>query len=263
MMAASNKIRLDQQLLALGLVDSRDKAQALIMAGKVLVDDTPISKCGHKVNHQAHVRIKQKAHDYVSRGGVKLAAALAHFRLSPNAITALDIGSSTGGFTDVLLRGRAKCVVAVDVGQGQLAWRLRNDDRVVVMERTNARHLTRGMLDEVLGAAGINGGLAIDWVVADASFISLKKVLPPSLALLRDGGWLVALIKPQFEVGKSQVGKGGIVGDPALHAQVLADISGWLGDELGWQVAGTMESPITGADGNREFFIAAQKPAAQ
>ena len=283
-MTAVDKTRLDQRLLALGLAENRSRAQALIMAGKVLVDDTPLTKPGHAVSPAQHIRVKNKPHPFVSRGGVKLAHALSHFALSPKGITALDIGSSTGGFTDVLLRGGAAQVIAVDVGRGQLDWRLRCHKRVVVMEGVNARHLTAAMLTaahakatardgavaDTDGVADIDGAAAStdeaiatikpDWVVCDASFISLKKILPAPLGLVRAGGWLVALIKPQFEVGKGAVGKGGVVRDPALHAEVQRDIADWLTNTAGWCVAGITASPIQGADGNAEFFIAAQKP---
>ena len=251
-----NKCRLDQLVVGRGLAESGSQAQALIMTGRVLVDDTPITKPGQQVRGDAVVRVKGKSHPYVGRGGVKLANALKHFGkefggLAPRGCTALDIGSSTGGFTDVLLREGAERVIAVDVGHGQLDWRLREDKRVVVLERTNARHLTRDMI----------GGGVVDWVVCDVSFISLKKVLPPALALVGEGGWVVALIKPQFEVGKGQVGKGGVVRDEKLQAGVVADMEAWLGgfDDGGWQVKGVVESAITGADGNREFFIVGQK----
>ena len=265
-----DKIRLDQLVASLGLAESGSQAQALIMAGRVLVDDTPMTKPGHQVPGDAKLRVKGKQHRFVGRGGVKLAHALQHFGqhfgkhfqqdsgqdsgFSPRDCTALDIGSSTGGFTDVLLKEGAKQVIAVDVGHGQLDWRLRQDKRVVVLERTNARYLTADMIGDRL----------VDWVVCDVSFISLKKVLPAALALVREGGWLVALIKPQFEVGKGQVGKGGVVRDAKLQAEVVADMEKWLADHDGgaWQVKGVVESPITGADGNREFFIAGVKKRA-
>lgn len=183
----------------------------------------------------------------MSRGGVKLAHVLDHFRLDPKGLIALDIGASTGGFTDVLLRRGVKHVYAVDVGYGQLDWRLRNDPRVHVLERVNARSLTRIEVPD-----------SVEAVVADVSFISLKLALPAALALTTADAWLVALIKPQFEVGKGQVGKGGVVRDPALHQAVCEDIARWLKDEQHWQVVGIVESPITGPKGNREFLIAAR-----
>jgi 23S rRNA (cytidine1920-2'-O)/16S rRNA (cytidine1409-2'-O)-methyltransferase len=179
---------------------------------------------------------------------VKLAHALDHFRLDPDGLAALDIGASTGGFTDVLLRRGARYVHAVDVGYGQLDWRLRNDPRVHVLERTNARTLTRAEIPEPVEA-----------VVADVSFISLRLALPAALALTTPDAWLVALIKPQFEVGKGQVGKGGVVRDPTLHEAVCDDIARWLAGEQGWRVLGVVESPITGPKGNREFLIAARR----
>jgi 23S rRNA (cytidine1920-2'-O)/16S rRNA (cytidine1409-2'-O)-methyltransferase len=185
---------------------------------------------------------------YVSRGGVKLAHALDHFRLDPTGRTALDVGASTGGFTDVLLTRGARRVYGVDVGYGQLDWRLRNDPRVQVLERVNARNLSRTEIPEPVGV-----------VVADVSFISLKLALPAALALSAPKAWLVALIKPQFEVGKGQVGKGGVVRDPALHQAVCDDIAHWLAEQQGWQVLGVVESPITGPKGNREFLIAAER----
>jgi len=184
----------------------------------------------------------------VSRGGVKLAHALDHFQLDPTGRTALDVGASTGGFTDVLLLRGVHRVYAVDVGYGQLDWRLRNDPRVQVLERVNARNLTRTEIPE-----------PVDVVVADVSFISLKLALPPALALSALNAWLVALIKPQFEVGKGQVGKGGVVRDPALHQAVCDDIARWLAEQQGWAVLGVVESPITGPKGNREFLIAARR----
>jgi 23S rRNA (cytidine1920-2'-O)/16S rRNA (cytidine1409-2'-O)-methyltransferase len=194
------------------------------------------------------VELRLDQQPYVSRGGLKLAHALDHFRLDPAGRTALDIGASTGGFTDVLLRRGAKLVYAVDVGYGQLDWRLRNDPRVRVLERVNARNLTRAEIPE-----------PVEVIVADTSFISLKLVLPAALALAGLGAWLVALIKPQFEVGKGQVAKGGVVRDPALHQAVCEDIARWLGEQQGWQVQGVVESPITGPKGNREFLVAARR----
>jgi 23S rRNA (cytidine1920-2'-O)/16S rRNA (cytidine1409-2'-O)-methyltransferase len=191
--------------------------------------------------------LRQSDQPYVSRGGVKLAHALDHFRLDPSGRIALDIGASTGGFTDVLLRRGAKRVYAVDVGYGQLDWRLRNDPRVRLLERVNARSLSRAEISE-----------PVEVVVADVSFISLKLALPAALALAAPDAWLVALIKPQFEVGKGQAGKG-VVRDPALHQAVCDDIARWLVDERHWRVVGMVESPITGPKGNREFLIAATR----
>ncbi|HEX5077840.1 MAG TPA: TlyA family RNA methyltransferase [Geminicoccaceae bacterium] len=236
-------------LVERGLVESRAKAQALVLAGRVFAGDRCLDKPGLSVAPDLALELRQDEQAYVSRGGVKLAHALDHFRLGPQGRVALDLGASTGGFTDVLLRRGARRVHAVDVGYGQLDWRLRNDPRVVVLERTNARHLSRELIPE-----------AVEAVVADVSFISLRQALPAVLALAAPDAWLVALIKPQFEVGKGQVGKGGVVRDPALHQAVCDDIAHWLAGERAWQVLGVVESPITGPKGNREFLIAAQRP---
>jgi 23S rRNA (cytidine1920-2'-O)/16S rRNA (cytidine1409-2'-O)-methyltransferase len=239
------KHRLDQLLVERGLFDSRAKAQGAIMAGLVFVKGQRADKPGAQVAHDAPVEVRGKEHPYVSRGGMKLARALEHFTIDPIGKTCLDVGASTGGFTDVLLRRGAAKVYAVDVGHGQLAWSLRNDPRVVVLERANARHITRAQVPD-----------PIDLVVCDASFIGLATVLPASLALMAPGAHLVALIKPQFEVGPDKVGKGGIVRDSALHAAVCDRIAAWLGELPGWSVLGVIPSPIEGADGNREFLIA-------
>jgi len=244
------KRRLDQLLVERGLAESRARAQAVIMAGLVTVAGRRADKAGALVAGDAAVEVKGKAHPYVSRGGLKLAAALDRFAIDPAGLACLDVGASTGGFTDVLLRRGALKVYAVDVGHGQLAWSLRNDPRVVVLERVNARHLT---LDQVPEAPLL--------VVCDASFIGLETVLPAALALAAPGAVLIALIKPQFEVGPGNVGKGGIVRDPALHRQVCDRISAWLGAQAGWSVIGAVPSPIEGADGNREFLIAARRAA--
>lgn len=248
-MAKLEKQRLDILLVEKGLAESREKAQALIMAGLVFTKDQKLTKAGHRIDITSQLSIKGKDHPYVSRGGVKLAGALDHFPvLDPNGIVAIDVGASTGGFTDVLLRRGASRVYAVDVGHGQLDWSLRNDDRVIVLERTNARYLTTKHIPE-----------PVDMVVCDASFISLTKVLPASLELAKPGGMLAALIKPQFEVGRGQVGKGGVVRDAELHQAVQTDIANWLTNIIGWQVIGIIESSITGPEGNREFIIAAKK----
>jgi 23S rRNA (cytidine1920-2'-O)/16S rRNA (cytidine1409-2'-O)-methyltransferase len=249
-MAKLEKQRVDILLVEQGLAESREKAQALIMAGLVYAKDQKLTKAGHRIDAATDLTVKGKDHPYVSRGGVKLAGAFDHFaELDATGVVAIDVGASTGGFTDVLLRHGASKVYAVDVGHGQLDWSLRNDDRVVVLERTNARHLNEDHIPD-----------PIDLVVCDASFISLTKVLPASLALVKSGGMLAALIKPQFEVGKGQVGKGGVVRDPDLHQAVQDDIAGWLTDEMGWQVIGITESSIKGPEGNREFIIVARKP---
>lgn len=246
----SKKVRLDVLVHEQGHAPSREKAQAMIMAGLVLIGDQRMTKPGVKVADDAVLIIKGKTHPYVSRGGLKLAAAFEHYAdLMPEGFTAIDVGASTGGFTDVMLRHGASKVFAVDVGHGQLDWSLRNDDRVVVMEKTNARHLTEEDIP-----------FGIDMVVCDASFISLKKVLPASMALARSGAVLAALIKPQFEVGRGDVGKGGVVRDPALHQAVQDDIAAWLDQDMSWEVRGIVPSPITGPEGNKEFIIVADKP---
>lgn len=216
------------------------------MAGLVLSDTRRMDKAGQKVARDIELTVKGREHPWVSRGGIKLAHGLDHFAIDANDAVCLDIGASTGGFTDVLLEAGAAKVYAVDVGHGQLAWKLRQDARVQVLEKTNARHLTVRQIPE-----------PVDLIVCDASFIGLRTVLPAPLKLARPGAHLIALIKPQFEVGKGLVGKGGVVRDPALHEQVCADIHGWFDDLPGWTVLGVSESPITGPQGNKEFLIAA------
>ena len=240
-------MRLDQVLVERGLAESRTRAQALVMAGLVFSETKRLDKPGHRVAADIPLTVKGPDHPWVSRGGVKLAHGLGHFGIDPDGRTCLDIGASTGGFTDVLLQGGAARVYAVDVGHGQLDWKLSQDDRVRVLDKTNARHLTPA---EVPNPVGL--------IVCDASFIGLEVLLPSPMALASPGAYLVALIKPQFEVGKGQVGKGGIVRDEALHEEVCGRISGWLDGRPGWQVLGITESPITGADGNKEFLIAAK-----
>ncbi len=244
------KKRIDQLLVEKGLADTRSKAQALVMAGLVYVATKRIDKSSATFTDDAPLEVKGKDHPYVSRGGVKLAAALSHFNINPMGWVCLDVGASTGGFTDVLLRAAAKKIYAVDVGHNQLAYSLRENPAVVVMEKTNAR-----TLDETLIPS------APDMVVCDASFISLKTVLPAALYLAKPSAWLVALIKPQFEVGKDLVGKGGIVREPELHTKVCQEIEAWLRDEMMWTIIGLIESPITGAEGNKEFLICARKTA--
>ncbi|MFQ5971810.1 MAG: TlyA family RNA methyltransferase [Alphaproteobacteria bacterium] len=238
--------RVDRLLVERGLVDSRAKAQALIMAGQVYTGTRRIAKPGETVPLDAPLEVRGRDHPWVSRGGVKLAHALDHFAIDPRGLVCLDIGASTGGFTDVLLSRGAARVYAVDVGRGQLAWKLRNDERVVVLERTNARHLTAAHVP-----------VAPDLIVCDASFIGLETVLPAPLALAAPRARLVALIKPQFEVGKGRVGKGGVVRDPALHEEVCGRIRGWLEVRPGWRVLGLTRSPVEGPHGNVEFLIAA------
>jgi len=242
------KQRLDQILVDRGLAQNKTRAQALIMAGLVFSGAERLEKPGHKVAADIALDVRGKDHPWVGRGGLKLDHALNHFGLDVTGRIALDLGASTGGFTDVLLaRGAAK-VYAVDVGHGQLAWKLRQDARVVVLERTNVRDLDRTSIPE-----------AVDIVTADLSFISLKTALPAALDLAAPGALVVALVKPQFEAGRSEVGKGGIVTDPAVHDAVCRDIETWLAAQPGWQVLGLTTSPVTGADGNREFLIAARK----
>ena len=231
-----------------GLVESRAKAQAMIMAGQVFTTDRRLDKPGHMVALDIALTVKGAPHPWVSRGGLKLVHALDHFKLDPTGFLALDVGASTGGFTDVLLNRGAAKVFAVDVGHGQLAWSLRQDSRVVVLERTNARNLTAEQIPELA-----------DMVVCDASFIGLETVLPAALTLTKPSAVLVALIKPQFEVGKGRVGKGGVVRDPELHTEVCDRISAWIGGLEGWTVLGIEDSPILGPEGNKEFLIVARK----
>ena len=241
--------RADQRLVDLGLAESRTRAQALILAGKVFAGGRRIAKAGETLAADTPLEVRGQDHPWVSRGGVKLDHALTTFALSPAGRVCLDIGASTGGFTDVLLARGAARVHAVDVGHGQLAWKLRSDPRVVVHERVNARHLTRVEIGEDVQA-----------LVCDASFIGLATILPAPLALCAPGAWAVALIKPQFEAGPGQVGKNGVVRDPAVHAAVCARVADWWRALPGWRVIGVTESPITGPEGNREFLLAAERP---
>ena len=235
-------------MLRQGLADSRARAQALVLAGLVFAGERRLEKPGAKIAADTPIQVRGKDHPWVSRGGVKLAHGLDHFRIDPAGLVALDIGASTGGFTDVLLHRGARRVYAVDVGRGQLDWKLRNDARVVVLEKTNARHLDKQTIPE-----------PPQLIVCDASFIGLETVLPASLALAAPGARLVALIKPQFEVGKARVGKKGVVRDPALHREVCERIEAWLNAQPGWRVLGLVESPIAGPEGNKEFLIAAER----
>ena len=241
------KSRLDTLLVDRGLAENRTKAQALILSGVVFSGERRLDKPGVAVDLDAAVEIRGKPHPWVSRGGLKLERALDHFEIDPSGSVCLDVGASTGGFTDVALSRNAAKIYAVDVGRGQLAWKLRQDDRVVVLERLNARHLTEDHIPE-----------PIDLIMCDASFIGLQTVLPTPLRFAAPGAVLIALIKPQFEVGKGRVGKGGIVREPELHDEVRQRISSWLDDLPGWRVIGVTDSPIKGADGNREFLIAGQ-----
>jgi 23S rRNA (cytidine1920-2'-O)/16S rRNA (cytidine1409-2'-O)-methyltransferase len=238
------KQRLDQALVARGLAESRAKAQALILAGLVYRGEEKLAKAGDLVAEEAALEVRGRDHPWVSRGGLKLDHALGHAGWDIAGAIVMDIGASTGGFTDVALtRGAAK-VYSVDVGQGQLAWKLRQDPRVIVLEKTNARHLTTDLVPE-----------APDLIVCDASFISLKTVLPAALSLAKPGARLAALIKPQFEAGRAHLGKGGVVRDSWVHVGVCADVCAWLSAQPGWRVAGLTESPIQGPEGNREFLM--------
>ncbi len=240
--------RADLILVERGLARTRSEAQAAIIAGRVHADGTRIEKPAQLVPETATFDYAP-AHSYVARSALKLAAALDHFSLSPHALAGLDLGASTGGFTQVLLERGAATVFAVDVGHGQLHSTLLGDARVINLEGRNARALSP---DDFPGPP--------DFVTADVSFISLKLALPAALSLAKSGAWLVALIKPQFEVGKSNIGKGGVVRDEMLRENVCKEISAWLSGGQGWAVDGVIESPITGGDGNREYLIAARKP---
>ena len=241
------KQRADQALVERGLVESRSKAQALIMAGLVFAGERKVAKAGEMIAADAILDVRGKDHPWVSRGGLKLDHGLTHFAIDVTGGTALDIGSSTGGFTDVLLSRGAARVYAVDVGTNQLAWKLRQDPRVVVMEQTNARHLTPEQVPE-----------PVDIVVCDASFISLAKVIEAPLRFARPGAWAVLLVKPQFEAGREEVGKGGVVRDPAVHDRVCAAAAEWIASQ-GWRILGVTPSPITGPEGNVEFLLGAVK----
>jgi 23S rRNA (cytidine1920-2'-O)/16S rRNA (cytidine1409-2'-O)-methyltransferase len=242
------KTRLDVALVERGLAETRAAAQRLVMAGLVFSDDKRLDKAGQSIAAETALEVRGQPHPYVSRGGLKLEKALDHFAIPVTGRIALDVGSSTGGFTDCLLQRGAARVYAVDVGTNQLAWKLRSDPRVVSMEKTNIRDVTRSHIPE-----------PIDLIVCDVSFIGLRTALPAALAMVAPGAHLVALIKPQFEVGKGRVGKGGIVREPELHKEVVDTISAWLGAQEGWTVLGVIDSPITGADGNKEFLIAGRR----
>ena len=247
-MAKARKVRADQLLATRGLAESRTRAQALILAGLVFSGERRVEKAGALLPEDAPLDVRGRDHPWASRGGLKLDHGLTHFGIDPAGLVCLDIGASTGGFTDVLLSRGAARVYAVDVGQGQLAWRLRQDPRVVVLERTNARHLGPAQVPE-----------AVDLLVSDASFIGLETLLPAPLALTAPGACLLALIKPQFEAGRSEVGKSGVVRDPAVHEAVCRRIADWLERRPGWRVLGLTESPIRGPEGNKEFLIAAAR----
>lgn len=242
----TGKQRADQLLVVRGLVESRTRAQALILAGKVFSGERRIAKAGDMLSDAAPLEVRGQDHPWVSRGGIKLAHGLAHFGFSPAGLVCLDVGASTGGFTDVLLTQGAAKVHAVDVGHGQLAWKLRCDERVVVHEKTNARYLDRTAVPDPIGA-----------LVCDASFIGLATLLPAPLSLCAAGAWAIVLIKPQFEAGAASVGGKGVVRDPAVHEAVCQRVRQWWAGLPGWSVAGIVESPITGPEGNKEFLLGA------
>ena len=239
------KTRADQLLVDRGLAESRSKAQALILAGLVFSGERRIDKAGQPLAPDSELEVRGKDHPWVSRGGIKLAHALEHFGWDVTDAVALDVGASTGGFTDVLLQRGARKVFAVDVGTNQLAWKLRQDPRVVVHEQTNARYLTDTVVTE-----------PVDLIVCDASFIGLAKVLDRALDFARPGGRLIALVKPQFEADRSEIGKSGVVRDAQVHDRVCAAAADWLVSR-GWRVEGITPSPITGPEGNVEFLLAA------
>ena len=243
------KVRADALLAAQGLTDSRTRAQSHIMAGNVYLGERRINKPGEMLPAESILDLRSPDHPWVSRGGLKLEHAMAYFDISVTNLVCLDVGASTGGFTDVLLTNGAAKVYAVDVGKGQLAWKLRNNPRVVTLEGTNARHLTADDVPEL-----------VNIVVCDASFIGLEKVLPAPLQRALPGAYLIALIKPQFQAGRDQIGKGGVVRDPDIHQAVCESVQHWLEVDLSWRVIGVAKSPITGPKGNKEFLIVAQAP---
>lgn len=243
-----DKQRLDQLLVERGLAESRSQAQALILSGNVFSGERRLEKPGQTVPAHVPVTVRGRAHPWVSRGGIKLAHGLDQFAIDPAGLICLDVGASTGGFTHVLLTRGAARVYAVDVGHGQLAWTLRQDPRVIVLERVNARSLGREHVPE-----------PVDLIVCDVSFISLETALPAAMALAAAHAWLVALIKPQFEAGRQQVGKGGVVRDPAVREAVCRRLVAWIDSCREWFVIGIVESPITGPEGNIEYLIAARK----
>lgn len=242
-----SKQRVDQALVDRGLAESRSRAQALIMAGLVFAGERKVAKAGEAIAADAALEVRGKDHPWVSRGGLKLVGGLDHFGIDPAGLTCMDVGSSTGGFTDVLLSRGATRVYAVDVGTNQLAWKLRQDERVVVLEQTNARHLTPDQIPE-----------PIDLLVCDASFIALSKVLEKAVDFVAPGGRALLLVKPQFEAGRAEVGKGGVVRDPEVHERVVAEAQQWIASR-GWAVLGVTRSPITGPEGNVEFLLGATK----
>lgn len=243
------KIRLDQYLVDNGLVQSRERAKALIMAGVVFVDEQKVDKAGEKINADAKVEVRGKDIGYVSRGGLKLEKAMQSFPITPNGKVCMDIGASTGGFTDCMLQNGAKKVYAVDVGYGQLAWSLRTDERVVNMERTNIRHVEREMLDDT-----------IEFFSVDVSFISLKHIFPVAQRITTENAVGVCLVKPQFEAGKEKVGKHGVVREPATHREVILNAMGFAA-ENGFTVKGIDFSPVKGPEGNIEYLMYVEKSA--
>jgi 23S rRNA (cytidine1920-2'-O)/16S rRNA (cytidine1409-2'-O)-methyltransferase len=243
------KARADQLLVDRGLAESRARAQALILAGLVFSGERKIDKAGQALPPEAPLEVRGREHPWVSRGGIKLAHAIDHFGWDVAGAVALDVGASTGGFTDVLLQRGARKVFAIDVGTNQLAWKLRQDPRVAVHEQTNARYLTADIVTE-----------PVDVVVCDSSFISLAKVLDKALDFARPGAGLIALVKPQFEAERGEIGKGGVVRDPEVHARVCEEAAAWVRSR-GWEVEGIAQSPITGPEGNVEFLLAARRAA--
>ena len=237
------KERLDILLVSRGMTNSRERAKALIMEGNVLVDNVPVTKAGSMVDAEASISLRGEDIPYVSRGGLKLEAVLEHFSVTLEGVTAMDVGSSTGGFTDCMLQKGAKKVYCVDVGYGQLAWSLRNDPRVILLERTNVRHLERESIPDV-----------IDFAAIDVSFISLQKVIPKVMEFIGDRGEILALVKPQFEVGKGEVGRGGIVRDEEKRVAALRTIEAFA-VERGLRSMGSFLSPVPGQKGNREYFL--------
>lgn len=244
------KKRLDETLVDRGLVESLVVARSLIMAGKVYSQERKLDKAGLPISEDMALEVRGQDHPWVSRGGLKLAKALEEFGLSTQDCICMDVGASTGGFTDVMLHNGATKVYAVDVGHGQLAWKLRSDERVIVLEKTNARYLNPELIPD-----------SLEFIACDASFIGLQTVLPAAMALAKPGAFLVSLIKPQFEVARGDVGQGGVVRDPALHEEVCFKIKSWLDSLPDWHVIGLTESPIKGPEGNIEFLIGAQKEA--
>jgi len=242
------KERLDRILIERGLVSSRERARALIMEGKVLVDNRPVTKAGEMVSADAAIGLRGGDIPYVSRGGLKLEAALDHFAIEPVGMTVMDVGSSTGGFTDCMLKRGAQKAYCIDVGYGQLAWSLRNDPRIVLLERTNIRHLEKEKIPD-----------PVDFATIDLSFISLTKVFAKVAEFLRDRGLILALIKPQFEVGKGEVSKGGIVRDEGKRMTTVNSVRDFA-EALGLETIGVFPSPVPGQKGNLEYFLCVKKP---